>query len=147
MRRSSSFPSHCLITSRRSQSSALARVTVGERLFELFPRLDVVGRLPLLDLLGDRGQFVAKLLARVLFDERPDLLGEQARVVRLIARGLAGFDATQLSLVDERLEFLVGRTPGGDSRLSNPVTRATRDPVYQSEYCAFDAMAFYYSNA
>jgi hypothetical protein len=30
-------------------------VAVGERLFELLPRLDVVGRLPRLDLLGDRG--------------------------------------------------------------------------------------------
>jgi len=34
-------------------------VAVGERLFELFPRLDVVGRLPRLDLFGDRRQFVA----------------------------------------------------------------------------------------
>jgi len=34
-------------------------VAVGERLFELLPRLDVVSRLPFLDLLGDRGQFIA----------------------------------------------------------------------------------------
>jgi len=32
-----------------------------------------------------------------------------ARVVRLVARGLAGRDAAQLALVGERLEFLVGR--------------------------------------
>jgi len=30
-------------------------VAVGERLFEVLPRLDVVGRLPLLDLFGNRG--------------------------------------------------------------------------------------------
>jgi hypothetical protein len=64
-------------------------VAVGERLFELLSRLHVVGRLPSLDFLGDRGQFIAKFLARVLLDERADFLEEQARVVRLIARGLA----------------------------------------------------------
>lgn len=29
-------------------------VAIGERLFELLPRLDIVGRLLLLDLIGDR---------------------------------------------------------------------------------------------
>jgi len=96
---------------------------VGERLFELLPRLDIVGRLPLLDLLGDRGQFVPQLLARVLLDERADLLEELARVVRLVARGLAGRDAAQLALVGERLEFLVGRAPGGVGLFADPVDR------------------------
>jgi len=50
-------------------------------MFKLFPRLDVVGRLPLLDLLGDRGQFAPQLLARVLLDERVDLLEKQSRIV------------------------------------------------------------------
>jgi len=45
-------------------------VAVGERLFELLPRLDIEGCLPLLDLLGDRGQFAPQLLARVCLDER-----------------------------------------------------------------------------
>ena len=96
-------------------------VAVSERLFELLPRLDIVGRLPLLDLLGNRGQFVVQLLARVLFDERADLREEQARVVRLIARGLARLDAAQLALVDEILKFLVGRAPGGVGLLADPV--------------------------
>ena len=34
-------------------------VAISKRLFELFPRLDIVGRLQLLNLFGDRGQFVA----------------------------------------------------------------------------------------
>jgi hypothetical protein len=33
-------------------------VAVGERLFEVLPRLDVVGRLPLLDLLGNRTSLI-----------------------------------------------------------------------------------------
>ncbi|MDS0243928.1 hypothetical protein NDO74_21760 [Haloferax sp. S2CR25-2] len=92
---------------------ATCEVAVGERLFEIFPCLDVVGRLPLLDLLGYRDQFVPQLLARVLLDERADFLEEQSRVVRLVARRLAGLDAAQLALVDERLVLLVGRAPGG----------------------------------
>lgn len=96
-------------------------VAIGERLFELFPCLDVVGRLPPLDLLGDRRQFIAKLLARVLLNKRPDLLEEQARVVRLVARGLASLDAAQLALVDEILEFLVGRTLSRISLFADPI--------------------------
>ena len=92
---------------------ATCEVAVVERLFEIFPCLDVVGRLPLLDLLGYRDQFVPQLLARVLLDERTDLLEEQSRVVRLVARRLAGLDAAQQPLLDERLEFLVGSAPGG----------------------------------
>nr|WP_240943050.1 hypothetical protein [Haloferax alexandrinus] len=92
---------------------ATCEVAVGERLFEIFPCLDVVGRLLLFDLLGYRGQFVPQLLARVLLDERADSLEEQSRVVRLVARRLAGLDAAQLALVDERLVLLVGRAPGG----------------------------------
>ena len=34
-------------------------VAVSERLFEFLPRLGVIGRLPRLDLLGDRRQFIA----------------------------------------------------------------------------------------
>jgi len=89
---------------------------VGERLFELLPRLDAVGRLPLLDLLGDRGQFTLQFLARVL-------LYEHSRVVWLIARVLAGLDAAQLPLLDERLEFLVGRALDGVGLLADPVDR------------------------
>jgi len=96
-------------------------VAISKGLFELFLRLDVVGRLPLLDLFGDRDQFVAQFLARVLLDERTDFLEEQARVVRLVARGLAGLDATQLALVDEILKFLVGRAPGGVGLLADLV--------------------------
>lgn len=51
---------------------------------KLVPRLDVVDRLPILNLLGDRGQFVPQLLARVPFDERSNFLGEQSRVVRSV---------------------------------------------------------------
>jgi len=46
-----------------------------------------------------------------------------ARVVRLVARGLAGRDAAQLALVGERLEFLVGRAPGGVGLFADPVDR------------------------
>jgi len=74
-----------------------------------------------LDLLGDRGQFAPQLLARVCLDERPDLLEEQSRVVRLVARRLTGFDATQLALVDKILKFLVGRTPSGVGLFVDPV--------------------------
>ena len=53
-----------VLTPERDDVAAFAEVgtcevAVGERLFEFLPRLDVVGRLPLLDLLSDRGQFVA----------------------------------------------------------------------------------------
>ena len=57
----------------------------------------------------------------VLLDERADFLEEQSRVVRLIAFRLASFDATQLALLDERLEFLVGRALGGVGPLADPV--------------------------
>jgi len=96
-------------------------VTVGERLFKLLPRLDIVGRLPFLNLLGDRGQFAPELFARARFDERADFFEEQSRVVRLIARCLADLDATQMALVDKILEFLVSRAPSCVGLLADPV--------------------------
>jgi len=96
-------------------------VAVGERLFELLPRLDIEGCLPLLDPLVIAANSLQQLLARVCLDERPDLLEEQSRVVRLVARRLTGFDATQLALVDKILKFLVGRTPSGVGLFADPV--------------------------
>jgi hypothetical protein len=57
----------------------------------------------------------------VFLNERADLLEEQARVVRLVARRLTGLDAAQLAFVDEILEFLVGRAPGGVGLLADLV--------------------------
>ena len=52
-----------------------------------------------------------------------DFLEEQSRVVRLVTRHLAGLDTTQLALLDECLEFLVGRAPSGVGLLANSVDR------------------------
>jgi hypothetical protein len=38
-------------------------------------------------------------------------------------RRLTGLDAAQLALIDEALEFLVGRTPSGVGLLADPVDR------------------------
>ena len=51
-----------------------------------------------------------------------DFLEEQSRVVRLVTRHLAGLDTTQLALLDECLEFLVGRAPSGVGLLAYQLT-------------------------
>lgn len=66
------------------------KAAIGERLFENLPRLDVVGHLPRLDLLGEHGQFVPEVLAGVLLDERADLLEELSRVVLPIPQDNSG---------------------------------------------------------
>jgi len=103
------------LTPKRDDVAAFAElgtceIAVGERLFELFPRLNVVDRLPLLDRLGDSDQFTLQLLAGVPLDECADLLEEQPRVVRLVACRLARLDATQLAMDPE------SRSPTDDER-------------------------------
>jgi len=58
-----------------------------------------------------------------LFDERADFLEEQSRVVRLVARRLAGLDATQLALIDKIRKSLVGRASSGVGLFADPVHR------------------------
>jgi len=71
-------------------------VAVGERLFELLPRLDIEGCLLLLDLSLVIAANSLRSSSRVFASMSVRISSKSSRVVRLVARRLTGFDATQL---------------------------------------------------